>query len=127
MNTMEERAPITYEVCQLLKEDGLPVRFDQRTSTCTISKSGGIEITLSGDDLIVRNKGRDTVFIFPRPKEAVSEFDLFHGENVVRVKGPVGELEFRVPTVGSKTLRVVVSFDVDKDDNPDAGAIRLWK
>lgn len=115
------------ELCDYLKQDGLPVSYDKRTDTCRVNKSGGVLITSDGESLIVRSRNRDTVLYFPGPKELSHEFDLFHGENVVRVKGKLGELVFRVPATDRPSLRVVIEFDIDKDEKPDAGAVRLWK
>jgi len=115
------------EICEYLKKDGLPVSYDKRNATCRVNKGGGVVITTDGESIIVRSRNRDTVLYFPGPQEAVHEFDLFHGENVVRVKGKLGELLFRVPVVGKQGLRVVLEFDVDRDDKPDAGAVRVWK
>ena len=113
--------------CDLLRDDGVPVHYDERTSTCKINKSGGILITLADDNLIVRNVNRDTLFVLDRPKEVSSVFDLYHGENVVRIRGEDGVVEFRYPDVGGRNLKVVLAVDSDKDNDIDEGAVRVWK
>lgn len=118
---------IVKQTCDLLKEDGLPVYYDERTSTCTVRKGGGIDITATTTDIIIKNRDRDTIFLFPEPKGVEHAHDLFHSEDVVRIKGRLGDLELRTSVVGKKTLRVMVVFDVDKDSKMDAGAVRLWK
>jgi len=115
------------ELCSLLHEDGLPASYDRKHATCKVNKGGGVIITTDGEALIVRSRNRDTLFYFPAPEEISHEFDLFHGEDVVRVKGKLGQVLFRVPATGKKTLRVSVEFDVNHDEEPDAGAIRLWR
>ena len=122
-----DAASLVEQACKLLKEDGLPVYFDQRSSTCTIRKAGGVVITEADGDLIVRNNNRDTLFVLQSPNEVKGAFDLYHGEYVVRVKGKNGVVEFRYPSVGDKRLKVVLAVDVDSDNDIDMGAVRVWK
>lgn len=117
-------AEVVKELCEVLKDAGVPVSYDARHDVCKVRK-GDLTVTSDGDTLIIRNR-KDTLFIVPGVKSPVRGVDLARGENVVQLASSVGTLVISAPATGSKYVRVAIELDVDKDGDVDGGAYRTF-
>lgn len=121
---MESMVEVVKEICDALKRNEVPVRYDERHDACKVVK-GNITITSDGETIILKNQ-KDTLFIVPGAKSPSSGIDLARGESIVYVPSSVGTLVLAVPSTGRKYIRVAIELDLDKDGSPDGGAYRTF-